>query len=470
MVISTSQDNSTHFLVKRSQIDTSKIFVEYYLPEFQEKIDALCNAPYPLKPLKKVASRLFDGPFGSNRKVDMYQDSGVPYIRVKDVLPTGIDLSDIKYISEEKHQELNRSRVVPGNVLITIAGRVGTAAVFPDDLEEGSITGHIAGIEVPKDINPHYIAAFLNSPFGVFQVARLSHRTTRPEMNLKEVGSILVSVPPRALQDQIAQVMQEAYGDRQNKLEQAEKLLTELDSYVFDVLNLAPESVEETRRFLKSISTIQGGRFDVEFNMGFHKFDPYMDQVFPVKAIATFPKETKDPTSQVETLFNYIDIGSIDIELGEIREVSEVLGANAPSRARQVVHTGDIIISTVRPTRGATALIPESMDGFICSTGFSIVRPNNQVTPEYLHTVLRLHTTLEQFGRRSAGSSYPAILDRDVKETLIPVPSKEIQHKISIEVIRRRSEAKRLRSQAEAVVAAAKARVERMILGEDTMD
>jgi type I restriction enzyme, S subunit len=183
MAISTNRGDRTHFLVKRSQLTTSKIFVEFYLPEYQERLDALSNAPYPLKPLKKVASRLFDGPFGSNRKVDMYQDSGIPFVRVKDVLPTGIDLSDVKYVSEEKHQELNRSRVVPGNVLITIAGRVGTAAVFPDFLEEGNITGHIAGIDLPEDVNPYYVAAFLNSQFGEFQVIRLSHRTTRPELN-----------------------------------------------------------------------------------------------------------------------------------------------------------------------------------------------------------------------------------------------------------------------------------------------
>ena len=279
----------------------------------------------------------------------------------------------------------------------------------------------------------------------------------------------MLLVPPRSLQDQIAQVMQEAYSDRQKKLEEAEKLLQEIDEYVFNILNLAPESVEEETRFLKSISTIRGGRFDVEFNMGFHKFDPYMDQVLPVAAVATFPKETQDPTTTPETAFNYIDIATIDIELGEIREVSEVLGANAPSRARQVVHTGDIIISTVRPTRGATALIQESMDSFICSTGFAIVHPSDRVTSEYLHTALRLHTTLEQFGRRSAGSSYPAILDKDVKETLIPIPDKAIQVEVSTEVTRRR-EAKRLRSQAEAVVAAAKARVERMILGEETVE
>jgi type I restriction enzyme S subunit len=52
----------------------------------------------------------------------------------------------------------------------------------------------------------------------------------------------------------------------------------------------------------------------------------------------------------------------------------------------------------------------------------------------------------------------------------IPVPPLDVQQTIIDEMDRRRSEAKRLRSQAEAVVVAAKARVERMILGEETVE
>jgi type I restriction enzyme, S subunit len=446
---------------------------KYFDPKYLEVEKLLHQGKYPSEPLGKFTRQIQN--FGAYSLCNLLKwvedEEAIPYLKITNLKEDGIDWSDTLRITPEVHELLPKSKVYSGDVLYSMAGTIGLAVLASENLGECNSNQAIAKIRLkPDSLNPNYLVAFLNSRLGRYQSERIANGQTVQNINLGEIGKLLIPVPPRSLQDQIAQVMQEAYGDRQKKLEQAEKLLTELDSYVFDVLNLAPESVEESRRFLKSISTIQGGRFDVEFNMGFHKFDPYMDQVFPVKAIATFPKETKDPTSQTETLFNYIDIGSIDIELGEVQEISEVLGADAPSRARQVVHTGDIIISTVRPTRGATALIPESMDGYICSTGFSIVHPSNQVTPEYLHTALRLHTTLEQFGRRSAGSSYPAILDKDVKETLIPIPSKEIQNKISIEVIRRRREAKQLRSQADAVVTAAKARVERMILGEDTMD
>ena len=50
--------------------------------------------------------------------------------------------------------------------------------------------------------------------------------------------------------------------------------------------------------------------------------------------------------------------------------------------------------------------------------------------PQYLHWVLRLESTLEQFRKWSTGSSYPAILDEDVAKTRIPVPTIAKQNEI----------------------------------------
>ena len=152
--------------------------------------------------------------------------------------------------------------------------------------------------------------------------------------------------------------------------------------------------MSEETRFLKSVEDIHKGHFDVEFNMGFQKFDPYADRVQPVHSAATFPTETRNPTLEPKKSFHYIDIASVDTISGQIVETKGIIGQDAPSRARQVVRSGDIIVSTVRPTRGATAIIPDEMDDYICSTGFTIVRAKQKkVLPEYLHIALRLSTT-----------------------------------------------------------------------------
>jgi restriction endonuclease S subunit len=471
MAVSTSQSDRTHFLVKRSQLTTSKIFVEFYLPEYQERLDALHNAPYPLKPLKKVASRLFDGPFGSNRKVDMYQDSGIPYIRVKDVLPTGIDLSDIKYISEDKHQELHRSRVVPGNVLITIAGRVGTSAVFPDFLEEGSITGHIAGIELPEDINPHYVAAFLNSQFGEFQVIRLSHRTTRPEMNLREVGSILIPVPPRSLQDQIAQVMQEAYSDRRKKLEEATQSYQKIIDHVFEKLGINLTSTQRKPNALVSISLLQGGRFDFEAVVTLQDISSQFTE-----HETTLLKEIVEQTNERITpsidspgeIVNFIGLANIQSNSGQLVNFEPVRGEEILS-ASPKFKKGDILFGRMRPYLNKVWIA--EFDG-ICSGEALVFRPNkDKVDTQFLHALLLSQLTLDQVVPLQSGSSLPRVSASDVLSVKLPAPKDlQKQQEIGNEVKKRRSEAKRLRNEAEAVVAAAKARVERMILGEEGID
>jgi hypothetical protein len=79
--------------------------------------------------------------------------------------------------------------------------------------------------------------------------------------------------------------------------------------------------------------------------------------------------------------------------------------------------------------------------------------------------------TLDQVVPLQSGSSLPRVSASDVLSVKLPAPKDlQKQQEIGNEVKKRRSEAKRLRNEAEAVVAAAKARVERMILGEEGID
>lgn len=144
--------------------------------------------------------------------------------------------------------------------------------------------------------------------------------------------------------------------------------------------------------------------------------------------------EKRNPTLEPDKSFKYIDISSVDVTTGIIINPQELLGEEAPSRARKVVREGDIIISTCRPTRGAIAIIPKELDNQICSTGFSVIRAKDNADIRYLHFILRSALVKEQFRKFSTGSSYPAILDSDVEKTIIPIPSKPEQIEIAEKV------------------------------------
>jgi len=176
---------------------------------------------------------------------------------------------------------------------------------------------------------------------------------------------------------------------------------------------------------------VKEGRWDFDYHSPAELISYFPAEIVkPVIEVAEIVKDKRDPTLHPDTVFQYIDISSVDVEVGEIMRPQELTGSEAPSRARKLVRAYDIIISTCRPTRGAIAVVPEELHGEICSTGFSVIRARDGVNPYYLHYALRLQSTMEQFRKFSTGSSYPAILDSDVEKTRIPVPDLQDQNKI----------------------------------------
>jgi type I restriction enzyme, S subunit len=104
---------------------------------------------------------------------------------------------------------------------------------------------------------------------------------------------------------------------------------------------------------------------------------------------------------------------------------------NAPSRAQQVIRTGDVLFGTTRPTLRRYAVIPPDFDGQICSTGFCVLRPDaGVVLTNYLFHLLGTEDFHEYIERNERGASYPAISDALVKRFRIPLPPLEVQREI----------------------------------------
>ena len=139
---------------------------------------------------------------------------------------------------------------------------------------------------------------------------------------------------------------------------------------------------------------------------------PLRDVVVDVK--------TSDPALKPNTNITYFDISSIDREAGMVTDAKVVLGAEAPSRARQVVQVGDVLFSTVRPNLRAIAQVPSVSNG-MASTGFCVLRAAENVESKYLHYFVRSEEFLDALLPLQRGSSYPAVRSGDVLSQLIPL-------------------------------------------------
>lgn len=120
-------------------------------------------------------------------------------------------------------------------------------------------------------------------------------------------------------------------------------------------------------------------------------------------------------------VITYIDIAAVDARTGDIT-ATEIPASEAPSRARKLVATGDILISSVRPERNAVARIPATLDGAIASTGFIVVRPLSAWGAHLDRIFLYLKTDLfiRQAVRRCTSSMYPVIAEADLMTILVP--------------------------------------------------
>jgi type I restriction enzyme S subunit len=144
----------------------------------------------------------------------------------------------------------------------------------------------------------------------------------------------------------------------------------------------------------------------------------------------TLPIEKVFPQEKPNEHFTYLDISSIDNKLHKIVEPKEYLGAEAPSRARQLVHANDVLFSTVRTYLENVALVSEAYDGQIASTGFSVLRASEAVLSKLLFYYSLTNTFLEPLNELQRGTSYPAVRDGDVRVQPFPLPPLPEQERI----------------------------------------
>jgi type I restriction enzyme S subunit len=163
---------------------------------------------------------------------------------------------------------------------------------------------------------------------------------------------------------------------------------------------------------------------------------------------------TRNPTAQPDAEFTYVDVAAVDNHSKVIAGARTMRGADAPSRARKVLRTGDVIVSTVRPNLNAVALVPEVLDGQIGSTGFCVLRAKREcVLPEYLFYFSRSKPFVDGLVGLVSGALYPAVTDRQVLDQTLPIPALGEQRRI-VDLLSRAEGIVRLRREAQAKVQA----------------
>ena len=315
---------------------------------------------------------------------------------------------------------------------------------------------------------PQFASDFLGTAIGRMQIDRVSRQIIgMTNINAEEIRDLLIPIPPLDQQEKLAAEMDVARNERRKNLGKADGLIGEMDDFILYALNLKPP-IENKRRVFSITRREVPSRYDPHFHAPeFVQIQRMLASIAcePLSWLARFSNDTWRPAGHDAPTFRYVEISTVNSKTGEAGW-SEVATKDAPSRARMRIRSDDLIVSLTRPHHGSIALLDSSFDGAVASTGFAVIREvSDVIRRDYLWCVLRANFCLRQMLQRSSGGNYPAITEHELGNIMVPVPAPDVQERIATEAQRRRRQAAKLRSEADAKWHASKARFEAQLLG-----
>ncbi|MEW9622899.1 hypothetical protein [Rhodanobacter geophilus] len=127
--------------------------------------------------------------------------------------------------------------------------------------------------------------------------------------------------------------------------------------------------------------------------------------------------------------FIYLDIGSVDRERKTFVERKLIPLAEAPSRARQKVQAGDVLVSMTRPNLNAVAQVTQELHGSIASTGFHVLR-SPWIETGFLYYLVQTDDFVDAMCGVVQGALYPAVRPRDIEGFKFYLPPRAEQTRI----------------------------------------
>jgi type I restriction enzyme S subunit len=160
---------------------------------------------------KKDKFAIVDGPFGTQLHSDEYTETGIPLVRIENLSFSGkFSPENLVFISEKKANQLNRSRIVPGDLIIAKTGAtIGKSGMFPTTFTDGIIASSCMKVSCdPKKVDPKLILYMIVWENGQKKILEGAGGSTRTSINIGPFSDIRLLIPESiSEQHKIAEIL-----------------------------------------------------------------------------------------------------------------------------------------------------------------------------------------------------------------------------------------------------------------------
>jgi type I restriction enzyme S subunit len=408
-----------------------RIDPEFYQPDYLLARDKVLLLP--TKTIAQISSRVVSFGAYSLCNYIVWRESGIPYLKAENILDGYIDYSEAMFIDEDVHRILAKSEVHEGQVLFSMSGTTGNAAVAYKIPTKLNASQDVAKITIGQGYSPFYVAAFLNSKYGRLQTQREIVGSVQQHVFLWQIKNFLVPIVPKDIVSGIEELQKEGL----NQLSASYTLYSQAESLLLEELGLKDFKMKYELSYTTSLSKAFGAhRVDAEyFQPSYEKLVGKLTEATEVRPLKYFILDIKRGIEVGGEQYQeegkpFIRVSNLSIH-GLIERdqkyVDETLYTKLAGQYQPKV--GELLL-TKDATPGIAHVIKEPIEGIIAGGILRLSVNETRTNKEYLALCINSLIGKLQIERDGGGSVIRHWRPEQIKKLVIPLLSGDIQKKI----------------------------------------
>lgn len=177
---------------------------------------------------------------GSRGWADHYVEAGSIFLRVTNLTRenTELDLSDLKYVIPPETTEKHRTRVKPGDLLVSASADLGRVAVIPHNFPEAYINQHVAIVRFRDEVNARYVANYFLSKMGQRQFLKYNEGGTKSSLNFRGIQSLQFPFVEKEHQENVLRSIDKIDSNIIKALKHLEAIKTLKTQLIYELLSV----------------------------------------------------------------------------------------------------------------------------------------------------------------------------------------------------------------------------------------
>jgi len=397
-----------------------------------------------------------DGPFGSALKRSHYTETGARVVRLGN-LGDGKFIDDDKaYVPIDHFETLQRHKVLPGDILVAALGDpLGRACRAPDYLGPAIVKADCFRVRPHEAVSASLLVHWLNSPQIKEDMAGSSHGLGRVRINLSDLKSLSIPLPPQPEQRRIVAKLDSLRARSARARHELDHIPKLIERYKQAILAKA-FSGDLTADWRTTNSHVAWSQADSQQIRERHEAYLTARRGSRLRELAVSDQAEVLPSTWLHgNLADVVDLlagfafksswyqkagvrllrganiapGALDWS-DEVR-VSEEQAADFDDHR---LAAGDIVVAMDRPMISGgfkIARVPEADDGALLVQRVSRIRPIRQLDPAYAWHFLNSQIFIGHAMSTATGSDLPHISANDILSAPIHLPPPPEQREIA---------------------------------------